>query len=277
MEFNSYSMGRKIWLNLYRKYVRRYHRFEVQGWHNIPKNSGFVLAPNHGGGVDIDSFVLSTCLPRRCWVLYNDEHYYSPFWGHFIRNFHLLPLRIGDKTGIDRLNDVFQKVFHEFHDGVVMFPEGNPGTIFNRYKMEWFKPGVIRIALKHKIPIIPTAAIGFPEAIPVYKESRSDPKRPGFGWLTTFLPLPRKLLVECGSPIYFEDYYAEKELSRDTEDYLAEIVRKEVEKLLQKHVPQYVQRLPKGLTKTEDLKTQLEQITAFIKISPQIKDVHPSA
>ncbi|MFX1255082.1 MAG: hypothetical protein ACFFCZ_26015, partial [Promethearchaeota archaeon] len=104
--------------------------------------------------------------------------------------------------------------------------------------------------VKYKIPSISTAAIGFPEAIPVYKESRSDSKRPGFGWLTTFLPLSRKLLVECGSPIYFEDYYAEKELSWDTKDYLAEIVRKEVEKLLQNHVPQYVQRLPKGLTKT---------------------------
>lgn len=61
-------------LQSFQKFIRAYHRLEVYGVENIPKEKSAVIAANHSGAWDIDTFILSTLFAPGRWIhiLYAD-------------------------------------------------------------------------------------------------------------------------------------------------------------------------------------------------------------
>ena len=115
-----------------------------------------------------------------------------------------------------------------------MFPEGRSGEFKYRNILNKFFPGVVRIALKYEVPIVPTAIIGFHKVSPILKAVKQDhgPDDPIFFPLVTF---PFKIKVELGKPFELKEYYG-KALSKEEEYWIANrVIRLKVAKLMMKH------------------------------------------
>jgi len=112
------------------------------------------------------------------------------------------------------------------HDqSVLIFPEGvrGSGKLFkHRYQLQRFGTGFMRLALEANAPIVPVAVIGTEETYPsVYNFEKLAkmvgapyfPVTPFFPLLGPLglLPLPSKVTVRFGAPIYFEGDHKEPE------------------------------------------------------------------
>jgi 1-acyl-sn-glycerol-3-phosphate acyltransferase len=101
---------------------------------------------------------------------------------------------------------------------VLVFPEGVRGsgkTIFQRYQLQRFGTGFVRLALETGTPIIPVAVVGCEEAYPSVTSLKPIAKFFGAPYLpvTPFfpflgpvgaLPLPTQVTIDFGSPIIFQ-------------------------------------------------------------------------
>ncbi len=94
----------------------------------------------------------------------------------------------------------------------MVFPEGHNGTAKlykERFSLVAFGTGFMRLALKMKSPIVPFGFIGGGDAIPTIHNSATlgkligAPYVPLTPWGAT-IPLPVKLEVHYGEPMFFE-------------------------------------------------------------------------
>ena len=175
-------------------FARLYFRIEFIGFENIPTAGGFIVAPNHQSFCD--PFWVSIPFPYPLRYMTWDRFVYMPVLGHFIRSLGAFPVDIkkGDRTAL-RLS-----LEHIKNGGRLMvFPEG--GRTKDGQTMP-FKPGVIRLALDAKAPIIPATIVGGYEAYNAHH----------------LFPRPRKVKVVYHPPIYIHLRQTEK----DIKDFLSE-------------------------------------------------------
>ncbi|MGH9392440.1 MAG: lysophospholipid acyltransferase family protein, partial [Vicinamibacteria bacterium] len=188
-------------------FYRRYFRVESTGLPNIPPRGRVILIGNHSSQFAIDGMMVATALfleaepPRAVKAMI--ERFFSgiPFWGEFMS-------RTGQVTG-EPGNCV--KLL-EAENAVLIFPEGARGggkTIFERYRLQPFGSGFMRIALATGAPIVPFAFVGGEEMLPSL--SRMKPLArligaPYFPLVPTLLPvpLPVKCHLEFGKALRFD-------------------------------------------------------------------------
>ncbi len=118
---------------------------------------------------------------------------------------------------------------------VSIYPEGHSGLFRNRHIIDTFFPGVVRLALRYRVPIVPTAMIGFREASPILKDIHRDydPNDPAI----VLPPLPLKLKVEFGEPFELSNFYG-LELTKAEEFWIVnEVVRPRMTALMKNHKP----------------------------------------
>ncbi len=120
----------------------------------------------------------------------------------------LLTTRTGQLTGLpehaQRLLDAERML--------LVFPEGVKGTAKlykDRYSLVDFGTGFMRLALEKKTPIIPVAFLGGGDAVPTVANAYGLGKLLGLPYLPitpygVAIPLPVKLEVYYGEPLYFE-------------------------------------------------------------------------
>lgn len=228
-----YEKYNKFRIAFFKKYFKYYHRYEVIGLENIPDGPA-LIAVNHGGGFDLDIVSLKDCThPDReihpliveTWHLLNNP------WGKYWVGGGI-PLWTRGGIRWEYIDPYLDKNGKHFPALVAIYPEGHSGTFKERRILHKFFPGVVRIALKYKVPIIPAAMIGFHKASPILFEiERDHTPNDGFGPL----PFPLKLKAEFGAPIDLKEYY-DRILSRAEEFWIAnEIVRPKVAEILRKH------------------------------------------
>jgi 1-acyl-sn-glycerol-3-phosphate acyltransferase len=86
----------------------------------------------------------------------------------------------------------------------LVFPEGVPGMkkgFRRRYQLQTWRVGHVELAIRHRVPIVPTAVIGAEEAWPLL--ARID----SFHWFgAPFLPIP---LVPLPLPVRCHVHYGE--------------------------------------------------------------------
>jgi len=106
----------------------------------------------------------------------------------------------------------------EHDQSVLVFPEGvrGSGKLFkDRYQLQRFGTGFMRLALETGAPVIPVAIIGTEETYPSVYNFEALAKAIGAPYfpVTPFfpllgplglLPLPSKVTVRFGKPLYFE-------------------------------------------------------------------------
>jgi len=193
-----------------------YWRCDLHGVENVPAQGRGLIVANHSGVIPWDATMLFTGIRRhhpqrrhlRCLML--DLFATLPFVGTLFTR--LGQIRACPENG--------QQLLERDHL-VGVFPEGlkGIGKLFSeRYRLQRFgRGGYVRLAMRARAPIVPTAVVGGEEIYPLF--FRADwlarlfnfpyfPITLTFPWLGLLgvIPLPSKWVILIGSPIDVSEY-----------------------------------------------------------------------
>jgi 1-acyl-sn-glycerol-3-phosphate acyltransferase len=192
---------------------RHYLRVETRGIERVPEGR-VLLVGNHAGNTFAwDGAMLGMALflegdpPRMARGM---AEYYLPK----IPFFNVFMHRIGSVVGTP--GNCAQLLRQE--EAIMVFPEGQRGfvkTYRQRYRLQRFGLGFLRLALETDTPIVPVGIVGGEEHSPGLANVRplgrlvgapAFPITIGFPWLglAGFLPLPVKFRLHFGAPLHFQ-------------------------------------------------------------------------
>lgn len=220
----------------------RYFRVRVEGVEHVPAEGRAVIVSNHSGTVPFDGLMLKTAIAkehtaaRELRWLTEDFITYLPFVGSFMNR--LGAVRACQENaerllGRDKL--------------VAVFPEGVKGMskLFrDRYKLQRFgRGGFVRLCLRTRTPMVPTAIIGAEETNPILFRFETIAKSFGLPYIPvtpTFpllgpvglLPAPTKWTIRFGEPIDLSGYGPEAADDQILVGKLAERVRTTIQDML---------------------------------------------
>lgn len=214
---------------LMRPIYDRYFRVEADGLDRVPPGRVLLVA-NHGGQLPFDGIVVALAMALQArpprFVRGMVERWFPslPFVSPI---FYRAGQVVGSPENCRRLLEEEQ--------AVMVFPEGVRGsgkTIWQRYKLQKFGTGFMRLALETRTPIVPVAVIGAEETYPSIYNARPLAKLLGapYAPVTPFfpllgpvgmLPLPCKIRLKFGHPLQFEgDWDApDEEVGRQVETF----------------------------------------------------------
>jgi len=192
---------------------RFWFRVETHGIERVPAGR-VLLIGNHGGNTfAFDGAMLAMALllearPPR--AVRGMAEYYLPT----IPFFGTMMLRTGSVVGTPRNCEQLL----ERGEAIMVFPEGERGFVkpyTQRYQLQRFGNGFLRLALETDTPIVPVGIVGSEEQSPGLVRSRllgrliGAPVAPltlTMPWLgpAGFLPLPVKFRLRFGEPLRFE-------------------------------------------------------------------------
>lgn len=191
---------------------KKYFRVEATGLDTIPHGRVLFIG-NHGGQIPLDAMMAGLA------VFMEGEPPRVPRamverWVPTVPYVSSLFTRIGSIIG----DPVNCRELLEHDQSVLVFPEGvrGSGKLFkDRYQLQRFGTGFMRLAMETKSPIVPVAIIGTEETYPSVFNFEGLAKLIGAPYfpVTPFfpllgplglLPLPAKVTVRFGKPLYFE-------------------------------------------------------------------------
>ncbi len=194
-------------------FYRYWLRVETEGIENVP-NGRVLLIANHAGNTFAwDGAMLATSLllegePPR--MVRGMGEYFLPTVPFFSVFMHRCGSVVGTPTNCQAL--LAQD------EAIMVFPEGERGfvkTWAQRYQLQRFGLGFLRLALETETPIVPVGIVGSEEQSPGLARLTSVGKAIGapavpitltFPWLGVagFLPLPVKFRIHFGQPLRFK-------------------------------------------------------------------------
>ncbi len=216
-------------------FYREYFTVECHGFDRIPEaGRSAMLVGNHSGGVPVDAaMLLAACFfeldPPR--LVHGMVDKFANRWPVLSQWFN----RIGQFTGLP------EHAVRLLEDGrlLMVFPEGTRGTgklYKDRYQLQRFGTGFMRIALSSGAPIVPFAFVGGEEALPTVFHLERAANLLGIPYIPVpphLLPIP--LPVHCefhvGEPMHFEGDGSEAD--EVIEGYIDE-VKAEIEELIER-------------------------------------------
>lgn len=131
---------------------------KFSGRENVPRNGGVLIAPNHVCYADPPTIGMAT--PRDVYVMAWDKLFTIPILGKFITWLRGFPVKPGSadlsamKYAEERLKE---------GEAVVVFPEG---TVSPSGELLPLRAGVIMLAARANVPIIPTIVINTNKFLP---------------------------------------------------------------------------------------------------------------
>lgn len=188
-----------------------YFRVQSNGLSNLPQGR-VLLISNHGGQIPLDGMLIGMSLlleARPARVVRGMIERWVPGLPFVSSLFSKMGQIVGD---VRNCRELLEK-----EQCVLVFPEGVRGsgkTIFQKYQLQRFGTGFIRLALETKTPIIPVAVVGCEEAYPSLTNLKPIAKFFGAPYLpvTPFfpflgpigaLPLPTQVSIDFGKPLIF--------------------------------------------------------------------------
>jgi 1-acyl-sn-glycerol-3-phosphate acyltransferase len=191
---------------------RNYFRVETHGIKHVPEGR-VLLISNHAGQLPFDGAMVQMAMllegepPRLARGM-------AEYWVSELPFISVLAARTGAVVGTR------ENCIHMLEAGecVMAFPEGVRGmnkTFSERYRLQRFGLGFMRLALATDTPIVPVAVIGSEEQQPgLFNLERlasllgmpAFPITPTFPWLGPLglLPLPVKYRIHFGEPMRFQ-------------------------------------------------------------------------
>ncbi|HIA00999.1 MAG TPA: acyltransferase family protein [Myxococcales bacterium] len=217
------------------KQLYRYFRPTVYGIENIPSGR-VLLVPNHSGQLPYDGMVLAVA----CLMEASPARVVRPMAERWVPT---LPWvnKAFSRSGVVLGDPINCRNLLEADNAILVFPEGARGlgtTWSNRYKLESFGRGFMRLALQTKTPIVPVGVIGAEESISsVYNIEwlakligtpyvPIPPLLPLLGPLA-YMPLPTRYHLHFGKPMLFDGPF-------DDEDEIIEAKTLKVKAAVQK-------------------------------------------
>lgn len=218
LEFDDYGMDQEyiaaFGRSLFKFLHDHYWRVEVKDFHHVPRTGRAVLVGVHRGFMPWDAVMALHLIVR-------DLGRYVRFLIHpgllkfpFLFNFHT---KLG---GIIACQENAEYVLKS-EEMVGIFPEGIRGAFClyrDAYKLGKFgRDEYVKIALRHRAPIIPFVTVGSAETFPILKkvnwawwkrhtEWPTFPITPTFPFLPP-VPLPAKWHTKFLEPLHVEDRY----------------------------------------------------------------------
>jgi 1-acyl-sn-glycerol-3-phosphate acyltransferase len=185
------------------KYYFRTLVFDIE---RVPEGR-VILVANHSGQIPIDGMMLATAMmvepkkPRMARMMVEKWVPTLPFISAFMA-------RTGQVVGTpDNCIRLLER-----DECIGVFPEGVRGiskTIAQRYKLQEFGHGFMRLALQAKAPIVPVAIIGGEEQAPSLHNSRTLARllgTPAFPITPCLFPLPVRYRLYFGEPMRFKGH-----------------------------------------------------------------------
>jgi 1-acyl-sn-glycerol-3-phosphate acyltransferase len=156
-----------------------YFRVKVHGIERLPANGRVMIVPNHSGQVPIDGLLIALAMvleakpPRLVRGMVERWFPALPFIS-------TLFVRCGQVVGDpENCRDLLRR-----EQTILVFPEGVRGTgktWWDRYQLQHFGTGFMRLAIETKTPIVPVAVVGAEETYPsIYR----------IDWLAKLLGVP---------------------------------------------------------------------------------------
>src|SRR5262245_1214387 len=164
-------------------------RIRVYGAENLEPNRTYVYMANHSSLIDIPA--LFAYLPYQFRIMAKKELFFIPFMGWHLWTAGNFPIDRSDARKTARsLRNVIEGV--KSGKSLAVFPEG---TRTPDGKLQEFKSGAFKIALRAGVPIVPVSIRGTFKLLPK----------------TTLAPRPGRVEVVIGEPIATSGY-SDKEL-----------------------------------------------------------------
>jgi 1-acyl-sn-glycerol-3-phosphate acyltransferase len=197
-------------LPLFRLLYEKYWRVEAHGARFVPKSGPVILVSNHSGALPFDATMIACALeearhPRPARFLYD----------RFVENLPWVPGFYRKAGGVVASHENAARLL-EKGELIGLFPEGVSGLsklYSERYVLQPFSGGFVRLALRFGAPIVPVAVVGAEEIYPLVGRLRGIGKLVGAPYLpvTPFfpllgplglIPLPSKWRIRFGRPIH---------------------------------------------------------------------------
>src|SRR5262245_22533076 len=188
-----YGMRSLVALAL-RAWLRTYHRLEIHGRENLPKDKSFVLVANHTS--HLDTLCLLAVLPlrklHRAFPAAAADYFFESVPRIWVAAVVVNALPFGRQTHIKQSLVLCQHLLENPGNVLIIFPEGTRsamGTIGR------FKPGIGALVAGRDISVLPCSLKGGFEAWPKGK----------------FCPRLAKLWLAIGEPLSFRSATSGKE------------------------------------------------------------------
>ena len=185
---------------------------KVSGIKNMPKDRGFIIAPNHCSYIEhflIGSLVVPY-IKKKIYILAKKEHFgdftqrrWHSFWSKYIGQ---IPIdRSKGEDALMQAADCLKK-----GKVLIIYPEGTRSL---NGKLQKGKTGIARLVLDAKVPVLPVGSKGTFEILPKGK----------------YIPRLKRATINIGKLMYFDKYHNRKitkTLLREiTDDIMKEIAR----------------------------------------------------
>lgn len=194
------AIGPFFWL------YQHYFRCEVHGIEKVPRRGRVLLVSNHGGQLPLDGAMIGVAMlkeaqpPRVIRSMVEKWVPTLPFVSTFMA-------RVGQIVGTP---ENCRRLL-ENEEAILVFPEGIKGMSKlwqQRYQLQEFGLGFMRLALETSCPIVPIAVVGAEEQAPALVNVKPLAKLlgfPAFPLTPTGLPfpLPTKYRLYFGDPLRF--------------------------------------------------------------------------
>lgn len=185
---------------------RHYHRVQTFGIQNIPKGR-VLLISNHSGQLPMDGAMIGVALlmeadpPRAIRSMVEKWMPTLPYVSTFMS-------RVGQIVGTP---ENCRRLLLE-DEAILVFPEGARGLSKlwpQRYQLQEFGLGFMRLALETNTPIVPVAVVGAEEQAPALFNVKPLAKLLGFPAFPITptvlpLPLPSRYRIYFGEPMRFQ-------------------------------------------------------------------------
>ncbi len=175
------------------------------GVRNVPLQGGVLLVCNHQSF--LDPVLATLALPRECHYMARDSLFHKPRFKRLIESLNAFPVKRGT-ADISAIKETLKRL--KAGGLVTVFPEG---TRTSDGSIQEMQPGVVLVARKAGVPIVPTMIDGAFQAWP----------------RTAKLPRPGRIIVAYGEPI------SAQQLATLDESECIAMVRGRIIELMRRH------------------------------------------
>ena len=234
-ELNSDTLLYKVFPRFFMEVLKKYFRIEIVGLENIPTKGPIIIAPNHSGYSGFDAMILSYIIQQ------NTKRIPRVMTHHlwFLNETTALPAH---KLGFTEATYDNGITLLKKNNLIVLFPEGEEGNFkpsSERYQLQEFKRGFIRMAMETNAKIIPTIILGAEETHINLQKLKFTKFLRGLvlPLPLNILPLPAKWKIIFEKPIqlpFLPEKTKDSELCHDLASEIQETMQEKINKEVKK-------------------------------------------